>query len=521
MSGSSDRNLLFGILALQMDFITSEQLVAGMQAWVLAKEISLAEHLFRAKAIQPEDRVLLEPLVEAHIRRHAGSPVQSLASIRSLHTLPSELSRLQDQELEASIGHIPRNIVSPVESDPYATLAGSSASSRTPRFRVLRPHAEGGLGRVFVAYDEELNREVALKEIRPDRSDEPESRGRFIREAEVTGSLEHPGIVPVYGLGAYPDGRPFYAMRFVRGKSLKEAIAKFHRRFGRSPTAEVGKQPVADSAVGQHESDQSSVSGRKLTASDENLELRKLLQRLIDVCEAMDYAHSRGVLHRDLKPGNVMLGKYGETLVVDWGLAKPLGQVPAEVSKKRPVNTTLSTFYLPEPALESSISEGQSTLLGSTLGTPSFMSPEQAQGRLDLLGPTSDIFSLGAILYEILTGRPPYADGTREELLYRAQTADYSPPSSLRRDVPSPLEAICLKALAPLPANRYPNCDALAQDIERFLADEPITAVAETLSERLFRFARKNLTWVQAATITIVIVLLTFIIIWLLYARLR
>ena len=512
MAPSSDRNLLFGMLALQMDFITREQLLAGMQAWVLAKEISLAEHLIGTGALQPEDRQLLEPLLDAHIRRHAGSPEQSLASLRSLDSLRGELAGLRDQELEASIAHIPSSAASPAEADPYATLAGGLASSQTMRFRILRPHAEGGLGRVFVAYDNELSREVALKEIKPERSDDPESRGRFIREAEVTGSLEHPGIVPVYGLGAYPDGRPFYAMRFVRGKSLKEAIAKFHHRFGRGRAASAGKQPAGGSAAGSLEPTDSSFPGRNLTPTDENLELRKLLQRLIAVCEAIDYAHSRGVLHRDLKPGNVMLGKYGETLVVDWGLAKPLGQVPAEVAKKRPVNTTLSTFYLPEPALESSISDGQSTLLGSTLGTPSFMSPEQAHGRLDLLGPASDIFSLGAILYEILTGQPPYAAGTREELLRKAQTADYAPPRSLRSGIPPPLEAICLKALAPLPANRYLNCESLAQDIERFLADEPITAHAESPAQRLFRFARRHSFWVPIAAITVVFVLLLVLI---------
>ena len=322
MAPSSDRNLLFGMLALQMDFITREQLLAGMQAWVLAKEISLAEHLIGTGALQPEDRQLLEPLLDAHVRRHAGSPEQSLASLRSLDSLRGELASLRDQELEASIAHIPSSAASPAEADPYATLAGGLASSQTMRFRILRPHAEGGLGRVFVAYDNELSREVALKEIKPERSDDPESRGRFIREAEVTGSLEHPGIVPVYGLGAYPDGRPFYAMRFVRGKSLKEAIAKFHHRFGRGRAASAGKQPAGGSAAGSLEPTDSSFPGRNLTPTDENLELRKLLQRLIAVCEAIDYAHSRGVLHRDLKPGNVMLGKYGETLVVDWGLAK-------------------------------------------------------------------------------------------------------------------------------------------------------------------------------------------------------
>ena len=274
------------------------------------------------------------------------------------------------------------------------------------RFRVLRPHARGGLGAVFVALDGELNREVALKQILDQHADDPVSRQRFVLEAEVTGSLEHPGIVPVYGLGTYADGRPFYAMRFIRGDSLKEAIDAFH-------------------------SDQT----LKNDPGRRSLELRKLLRRFTDVCNAIEYAHSRGVLHRDIKPGNIIVGKHGETLMVDWGLAKAVGRIePAVDSGERTL-------------VPASASGSASTLPGSALGTPAYMSPEQAEGDLEKLGPRSDVYSLGATLYCILTGKPPF-EGPLVDVIQGVQKGNFRPPRELDSSIDRALEAVCLKAMA-------------------------------------------------------------------------
>jgi tRNA A-37 threonylcarbamoyl transferase component Bud32 len=318
------------------------------------------------------------------------------------------------------------------------------------------------LGRISVALDSELNREVALKELRPERADDPHSRARFLLEAEITGRLEHPGVVPVYGLGCDAQGHPFYVMRFVKGQSLKEVIDRFHeaeRRDDRDP-------------------------------SQWNLALRQLLNRFVAVCNVLAYAHSRGVIHRDLKPANILLGPYGETLVVDWGLAKVVGRGEAAI-RSGAAEATL------QPRSGSGSSE---TLPGTALGTPAYMSPEQAEGRLDQVGPLSDVYSLGATFYCLLTGKPPL-EGEVGEVLRRAQRGEFPPPRGVNQRLPPALEAVCLKAMATMPADRYPSPRALAEDIEHWLADEPVTAHGEPWHARLARWGRRHRQAVATAAV--------------------
>jgi serine/threonine-protein kinase len=311
---------------------------------------------------------------------------------------------------------------------------------------------------VFVARDAELGRTVALKEIQIQHLNKPAYRSRFVLEAEINGNLEHPGIVPVYGLGRYADGRPFYAMRFIEGDSLKHAIARYHREApGMSPT-------------------------------DQALGLRKLLGRFIDVCDAIAYAHSRGVLHRDLKPDNVMLGRFGETLVVDWGLAKALGA--AEPAPDPGSGLTGG------PLVPPSGGSHEPTLAGSQLGTPGFMSPEQASGDVDHLGPATDVYSLGATLYCLLTGQAPLSGG---DAIGRAIRGDVPAPRSVKPDVPRALESVCLKALSLKPEDRYPSAAALRDDVEHWLADEPVSVGREPLWTRAWRWVRKHRTLATTA----------------------
>lgn len=486
MASKSDSNLLFGIIALQMDFVRREQLMAATGTWLTDKSQQIEEILVEQGALSEEDRQMLSPLVARHLANHGGDPLQSLAALSSMGSVAEQLRSLGDESIEATLSIISsdRRIDAPEETVVHESQASRAASAVTrdatnARFRILRSHAKGGLGEVYVATDTELRREVALKEIQSKYADDEASRLRFLLEAEVTGGLEHPGIVPVYGLGRYDDGRPFYAMRFIKGDSLQEAADRFHRR-----AESVAKADDEDSPTGSPTLDSVDFSG---------LEFRKLLGRFIDVCQAIEYAHSRGVLHRDLKPGNIMLGKYGETLVVDWGLAKAQGRDE-------------STSVEGETMLRRGLASGSApTIMGSAIGTPAFMPPEQAAGRLDKIGPASDVYSLGATLYYVLIGQPPIRGKDLTAVLKQVQAGDFPPPHEECSEVPKPLNAICLRAMALKPAARYASPQDLADDIERFLADEPVSAFEEPLAVKARRWLRKHQT-LTAATAAVVLV---------------
>jgi serine/threonine-protein kinase len=344
------------------------------------------------------------------------------------------------------------------------------------RFGMIREHAKGGLGVVYVARDNDLDRNVAIKEIKSSLAKIEDAKNRFEFEARITGGLEHPCIVPVYAYGVHREGQPYYAMRFISGEPLKETIKRFH-----GDTENVGP---AQSLAAELPS-----LGSRFYSSD----FRNLLTRLIDTCNGIAFAHSRGVLHRDIKPSNIMLGKYGETLVVDWGLAKYIGR-EEDISLTSPI-----------PA-DTSGSSPIATLDGTTIGTPPFMSPEQAAGNLQELAIASDIYSLGSVLYVIITGKLPYSGKSIKDVIEKVKVGDFQPPSAVVQQLPKSLEAICLKAMAFEQDQRYSSALKLADDLDLFLAGEPVSAYVEPPFVRFQRWIRKHQ---RVATATAAVLLTT------------
>ena len=321
-----------------------------------------------------------------------------------------------------------------------------AGAGRPWRYAVGAEIARGAMGRIVNAWDGDLGREVALKILRGSDSDARRHR-RFLEEAQIAGQLDHPGIVPIHELGVDPDGRPFFAMKLVRGQHLGEVIrAAQEERDGWSRT--------------------------------------RALHVLLRVCEAIAYAHDRGVVHRDLKPENVMVGRFGETYVMDWGLATVANADAASEDALRTLRTEIAEEDSTSPLL---------TRHGDVVGTPAYMAPEQATGSAGAIPTAVDVYALGAILYHLCAGRMPYAaDGvvtTADDILARVK---HGAPEPLPSDVPAELRAIQERAMARDPQERYPSVEALADDLRAFLELRVVKAYATGRFAELRKWMVRN-----------------------------
>jgi serine/threonine protein kinase len=419
-----DRNLLFGIFAVQLKKLTPSQLVDAAASWAADPSRDLSQRLCEAGVLSESDRILLAGLVDHAVKAHGND------ASATLHSFGGD-EQIQ-QSFAGSIVATPagglNTVMSPPVSLPNATDDVPGVDESPGRYLSVVEYARGGMGRVLLVHDEHLNRDIALKELLPDlhgstaNAESPVRKSmpfiaRFLQEARITGQLEHPSIVPVYELGKRRDGTVYYTMKLVRGKTLAKAIK------------EAG-----------------------------NLEGRlKLLPHFVDLCNAIAYAHSRGVIHRDLKPANVMVGEFGETVVLDWGLAKAKDKTDVHADG---LAETIRAMNV------GSAAEFAKTTYGQAMGTPAYMPPEQAKGELDKIDERSDIYSLGAILYEILTGKAPFSGSTIHEMLYKAINEMPVSIRSFERRIPADILKLCERALAKDPANRFASAKAFAEAVQ-------------------------------------------------------
>lgn len=361
---------------------------------------------------------------------------------------------------------------------------------RLADYRFVQKLAEGGMGSILICSDESLRRQVAMKVIKPGIAESENQRHRFMQEGRVTGRLEHPNIVPVHELGTDESGTPYFTMKFVRGKSLGQIL-------------------------------------KDLDAGLPGPSLSELLQIFLKVCDAIAFAHSRRMIHRDLKPDNIMVGDFGEVLVMDWGLARNLDDRSArhagpdepdrprgkDGSEEQPGDEGAPGGSGDEEvarrhAVQETLAAGQTTE-GAIAGTPTYMAPEQAEGRTDLLDPRSDIYSLGAILYQIVTLKPPVTGRTIYEVLAKVAAGDIVRPEERapERTIPKELSAIVQKAMEKIRRRRYPAVGDLSRDIHRFLEGRGVSAKEDTLIESLRKAVKRNRGLSAAVALALVVLI--------------
>jgi len=452
-----DRNLLFGIFAVQLKQVTPIQLMEVAGAWAVEPERDLSQRLAEAGYLSEHDRQLLSGLVDQAVRAHDGNATKALETFGGQEQVHRSYRGSIVLTASDGVSRGGEQAAKLAEADPDSVPAVQEAPGR---YTHISEYAHGGMGRVLLVQDLHIGREIALKELLPLRDTgtgettpvrlSVPHMARFLQEARITGQLEHPSVVPVYELGHRKNGTLYYTMKLVRGKTLAQAIAE----------------------------------AETLT------ERLKLLSHFADLCQAIAYAHSRGVVHRDIKPSNVMVGEFGETVVLDWGLAK------AKDKEDVHAGDLAETLRIMNLGGEKDVAK---TAYGAAIGTPAYMPPEQAKGLLDQVDERSDVYSLGAVLYELLTGSAPFEGGTLHEILEKVVAEEPPLTKSLGKSVPPELLAIRQRAMKKNPAERYQSARELAEDVERYLSGALVLAHEYRLTEHLRRFARRNKSGVAVA----------------------
>ncbi len=439
----SPREILLATIAIQNDLADPKKVSEAIDQAMINTDLTYADALKRVAGLDDDSFATLNRFADLKTARNQGNDESALQ--QTLDRNPGVRDSM------TSWGLLNTTAISGSRQDDMKQVSLDDLPISN-QYELANIHAQGGLGRVWRTNDRFLSREVAIKEILPNASKQHSVNQRFLREAKITGQLEHPGIVPVYDIGRLTDeDKPFYAMRFVDGETLSVRIKQFHQLPANSEEA--------------------------------SLQLRHLLSTMVSICNAVGFAHNRKILHRDLKPDNVILGNFGEVSVLDWGLACRIGDDDQNGGLTEGIATD----------------EADLTVAGTIIGTPAYMAPEQARGDTGQLAETTDIYALGAILYQILTGQPPVVERNLKQLIRKIVEEPVVSPRERKPSVAPPLASICLKALQKIPADRYQSATDLANDIDQFLADEKVSTHDESLSERSRRWIRRHRTLVTSA----------------------
>ncbi|HKI38327.1 MAG TPA: serine/threonine-protein kinase [Gemmataceae bacterium] len=393
----TDRNLLFAVLALQAGLIDRDRFIQACTLWATHKDVPIADLLVEQGWLAPTARSLVEQLLQLQMAKHADDAAASLAAAAGAEAR-SALASVADAGVEQSLTSISGRADPPAAADdPFSTvLPTEEAAGRNLLYEEI---GRGGMGRVLRGCDPALRRDLAVKVLHEEYRDNTELEQRFVEEAQIGGQLQHPGVVPVYELGRFADRRPFFTMKLVKGRTLAQLLKE---------------------------------------RSDLRHDLPRFLTIFEQVCQTLAYAHSKGVIHRDLKPGNIMVGAFGEVQVMDWGLAKVLPRPQRAAAATGETSVLTARDY-------GSAEDGRT----GVIGTPAFMPPEQA--RSEAVDERADVFGLGGLLCVLLTGKPPFVGATRKEVMQKAAAGDVA--ESFARlegcGADAELVALCKECLGP------------------------------------------------------------------------